>query len=340
MKQYTVPLFVPFNIRNKIINDSKKDIDNYSIPEQAQVLFSYMKEKQIFQNLEKKNHQNLRNNLPLYKMGINHGFSIMGKFETVERYYQSMGIKNVGMIGTVTPTSISDTGLKAYWKFNEASGVIINQSASAVDLGAAADGTVTGMTYNQASGPFNYSGLFDGVDDKVVIGSSLSQFNFMHSTTALSSLNFWMKLVSTTGTTGIFGNQSGTITPGYHLQRYGNRMELTIYNASNQATLSLDPTANFVPDTTTWYMYTMTHDQSLGSANGIAYRDAGNSVSADKTANTPSNADAANAMEIGRSIKNNAFTNAYISEMSVWNKVLSSSDISLLYNGGSGRQIY
>ena len=43
-----------------------------------------------------------------------------------------------------------DTGLKAYYKFNETSGNLINVSESAVDLGSAADGTSSGdPTYSE-----------------------------------------------------------------------------------------------------------------------------------------------------------------------------------------------
>ena len=138
MKQYTIPFFVPFNVRNKIINDSKKDINEYKTKEQLQVLLSYMKEKQIYQGLEKSNYQKLsnpRNRSPFYKMGINHGFSQIGKLEVLEMHYQAMGIKNVGLVGRLS-SSFPDTNLKAYWKFNEASGNIINQSQNMKDHNA------------------------------------------------------------------------------------------------------------------------------------------------------------------------------------------------------------
>jgi hypothetical protein len=96
------------------------------------------------------------------------------------------------MNGTVPAVPFSDdTGLKAYWKFNETSGNIINVSESAADLGSAADITVTGATYNQSMDPFGYSLQFDGVNDEVKCGSSTSQWNFMHNTTFEFSLCWW-----------------------------------------------------------------------------------------------------------------------------------------------------
>jgi len=44
------PLFIPFNIRNNIINENctrNKDIENFDMNEKYSVLTSYMKEKEI-----------------------------------------------------------------------------------------------------------------------------------------------------------------------------------------------------------------------------------------------------------------------------------------------------
>ena len=47
IKHYEVPLFVPFNIRNKIINETGKDINEYSLCSQSQVLSSFMSNENI-----------------------------------------------------------------------------------------------------------------------------------------------------------------------------------------------------------------------------------------------------------------------------------------------------
>ena len=45
--------------------------------------------------------------------------------------------------------NMDDSNLKAYYKFNETSGTVTNQSVSVDTLGTSADCTVTGATYNQ-----------------------------------------------------------------------------------------------------------------------------------------------------------------------------------------------
>jgi len=52
-----LPLFVPFNVRNKIINDNctnLKDIEELPSETHYETLTSYMKEKQIFNSINKR----------------------------------------------------------------------------------------------------------------------------------------------------------------------------------------------------------------------------------------------------------------------------------------------
>ena len=54
MKKH-IPFFVPFSIRNKIINDNnKKDIEDLPPETHYEVLSSYMTEKQIFDSINKR----------------------------------------------------------------------------------------------------------------------------------------------------------------------------------------------------------------------------------------------------------------------------------------------
>lgn len=48
------PLFIPFNIRNKIINENctgQKDVSDFSYNQQYELLSSYMSEKQIYNGI-------------------------------------------------------------------------------------------------------------------------------------------------------------------------------------------------------------------------------------------------------------------------------------------------
>ena len=54
MKKYSIPLFVPFRIRNNIIHETKKDIDEIKPNKQYETLLSYMPREDIFRGLEKR----------------------------------------------------------------------------------------------------------------------------------------------------------------------------------------------------------------------------------------------------------------------------------------------
>ena len=85
-----------------------------------------------------------------------------------------------------------DTDLKAYWKFNETSGDIIESSQAAAALGSAADLQVTGATYSDVTSPFGYGLSFNGTNGFAQAGTSLSQFNFMHLAGAAWTVNYWV----------------------------------------------------------------------------------------------------------------------------------------------------
>jgi len=65
-------------------------------------------------------------------------------------------------------------GLVAHYGFEEDWGQAINESTSTVSLGAAADCTVTGALRG-ATGILAGAYLFDGIDDYLDCGDSLSQ---------------------------------------------------------------------------------------------------------------------------------------------------------------------
>jgi len=52
--KYSVPLFVPFNIRNRMIIESGVDIDEISPSKQYEILLSFMPKEDIFRGLEKR----------------------------------------------------------------------------------------------------------------------------------------------------------------------------------------------------------------------------------------------------------------------------------------------
>jgi len=54
IKNYHIPLFVPFSIRNTMIKESGKDINEIKPNKQYETLLSYMPKENIFRGIEKK----------------------------------------------------------------------------------------------------------------------------------------------------------------------------------------------------------------------------------------------------------------------------------------------
>jgi len=241
--------------------------------------------------------------------------------------------------------TIDDTGLKGYWKFNETdtSADIFNVSESSVDLGSGADIQITGASYNQAESPFGYSMLFDGTNDFGVFGTSKSQWNFMHNTSCKFTINFWARMqgfgenyfLSTINTDSYRGIMIRSTASGQRINTFINS------NSSANLVLADESTDNYLPNTSTWYMYTLTWDISLASNNYSLFRNAANEENANDIGTTPDNGDNEYVFTIGaRASTHTKFLNFYISELSIWDRVLTDDEITALYNSGNGQEIY
>jgi len=241
----------------------------------------------------------------------------------------------------------NDTGLKAYYKFDEASGNIINLSQSAVDLGSAADGTVTGATYGVPG--IQGAGLdYDGINDLVELGTSLSQWNFLHDGSK-NTINLWLKLTSIEpdvqwgilgtgegnslkiGTTLLFADVGGS-GQDHNIRVVGSNGSLIYINAIT--------TASFFPKDTDYHMLTATYDGALGSNQLKLFMDGGNKEQFSRD-NSESASDASNPLELG-TIANDILNGdwAGMDECSIWDVILTDAQITDLYNNGKGRRIY
>lgn len=261
-----------------------------------------------------------------------------------------LGIKNPTWMGNFTTPFVAlhnDTDLKAYYKFNESSGALVNLSESAADLGTAADGTVTGATRDVA-GVLGTGYSFDGVDDHVELGTSLSQWNFLHNG-GKSTINIWVKLASIEPGVqyGIIGNNAaGGGNIGMSLwfgddagQSQDHTIRFTISNGT-VFIINSTTTASFFPKNTNYHMVTMTYDGSLGSNQLKLFMDGGNKEQFSNTAaESVSNATfALDLATLGNSVLDGVWPG--IDECSIWNSILTDAQISDLYNNGKGRRIY
>lgn len=279
--------------------------------------------------------------LPNYETNINKRINQIGKFdfESRLRHYRPMSVFDPAFLGG-RGNAFNDTGLKAYWKFNEASGNIINVSESAADLGSAADLSVTGATYSQP-GIIGNSLLFDGVNDFCQAGSSLSQFNFMHNTTAIFTLIMWYKLGASPPSTqrGFFGTMGLSSSQTGICMAITTSRELHFICGDGTTPAVLDHSGVIFPNDTNWHMLMVKWDYAHATNNLMYSVDNGSVTTVTKANATASTGDATSALQIGRST-DPTWWSGNIDETSLWNRLLTASEITTLYNGGVGRAIY
>ena len=242
--------------------------------------------------------------------------------------------------------SFDDTDLKAYWKFNETSGDIINVSEATADLGSGADLQVTGATYNDTTSPFGYGMSLDGVNDYLVAGTSLSQFNFMHLAGASWTVNYWV--VEQTGISfGYMYNTNeydaykvGVASRGDSLAPDGNMLVQTSNTTATE--YSSGATSVMVPLLDTWYMITTIMDYGAGAgSNVVQYRDGGNKDTTGTLSGAIPSGNAIGEFTLGaRANLHDRNAKVKFTEMSVWDRILTDDEILNLWAGGSGLAIY
>jgi hypothetical protein len=238
-------------------------------------------------------------------------------------------------------SAIPDTNLKVYWKFNEASGDIINQSLGAANLGAAADlDTIAGMTYG-ATGKIGDACSFDGVNDYAIAGTSVSQFDFLHEDKF--TFAYWMKYGSVPGTTeGIFSTDEQGEGAGIFIYTgSGSEYRCTVTNATPTSIANESGAANGIPDETNWYFYVIKFDASL-STNTLELRRNDAQIHISNRITTAVSGNSHRAMLVGgRQITSpQRYGHFDLDETSIWNEWMTSGNETTLYNSGSGLEIY
>jgi len=246
-----------------------------------------------------------------------------------------------------TPTSatatsespvISLTELKSYWRFEEITTPVINQASisGSVDGLSDADIAVTAGIFQQP-GIIDFGLEFNGSTSFGNVGTSLSQYNFLHQANEQWSIVLWYrKLDGLWNATRSFMDdtnaQNGT---GIFIQGLATGILRFVLQdgASNEITFS--SAASFLPDDTNFHMITVTGDYTLGSNQIIFTLDDGTPQSG----GLASGHDAGNALNIMQIMQlNNGLQrlDAVVDEWSIWNRVLTSGEITTLFNSGNG----
>ncbi len=231
------------------------------------------------------------------------------------------------------PSPVDDTGLKAYWKFDESSGKIINQSQSAIDMGATADLTVTGATFG-AVGKIGDALDFDGINDECSADDSVvADWNWMHQNGATLTTVFWYAKDFPDTKAGDMLCTSFAFTAGL-LTRFNPARTVNIfYGAGDFTTFT---TGVIVPNDTNYHFYEMRYDDATGVM-GVNFDDGTESTDAGNNLTNTTDAQRV----LGLAFDTNAsFFDGRMDETSMWDARLSDARLTILFGGGAGQEIY
>lgn len=214
--------------------------------------------------------------------------------------------------------------LLSYWSFNEGSGT------SAADSVGSNTGTLNGATW--ATGLIDDASRLDGINDHIAFGNALDAIGA--SSDDPISFSVWVK-VST-------WNQRGTVLSRYtaNAQReyliliFDNILYLNFYVGTSAYIGRSAPASGF--PTGSWVHIVCTYDGSETNAGCKIYVNNSQVDNANVSAGTYTGmANVATAFQIGRRI-NELFFSGDVDEVGVWQRELTTAEISELYNSGAG----
>ena len=182
---------------------------------------------------------------------------------------------------------------------------------------------VNGATYG--TGIINQGFSFDGVNDNIAISS----LNYTNTTTPIS-ISCWINSSGTGGTIvqNLFNN-----TTGYQLYLFGGNVKFRVSSGSFPNELRKELTSAI--STSTWYHVVVTYDGSADVSGVKIYLNATEPASSNTYNACSSTSLTSVSTIIGGT---NAFFNGILDEVGIWNRELTSTEVTELYNSGAGKQ--
>lgn len=210
-------------------------------------------------------------------------------------------------------------GLIAYWKLDETSGTVTS------DIGTH-NGTVTNALQNQ-TGILGKAITFDGDGDYVSFGDDAS-FDF--GTTQDFAISFWIK--TTQSTEGfVFCKMTSGSAPGFAVEVYDGQFWAFIRSDSAQY-VDVNSTA-LVNSGAAWFHCVANFDRD-GNLTIYVNNTQEDSASIAGVTTTINNAN--NLLMGARDDASPYYFAGSLDEVGVWNRLLTTDEISALYNSGSG----
>lgn len=230
-------------------------------------------------------------------------------------------------------TDFQTSGLKAYWKMNEASGNLLNtasaqNSDSTMSADLVSSGTVNRGQAGHVSGVDSIGfPTYDADGNKVTANNSASDYGFMNKAAAKFTVCWWAKNESynSTGDLWGFGGNGG----GNDIQIRNKSSGFTIWLSGTEYTSFTHNVAD-----NNWHFYMLSWDEDGGSDNVQFQLDGTKQTATVTTSNT---SDASSPLIIGDVSGNEPEMD--IQEFSLWNRVLTDAEIAEIYNSGNGAEL-
>jgi hypothetical protein len=214
-------------------------------------------------------------------------------------------------------------GLLAYWNLNETSGTRYDSSGNGINL------TQTFGTVSSTTGKIGNCAYFNGQNGGGSTNSKLGSTSFGISVNSNFSFSVWMKPRSFSGYQHIIGApfQNGFYI-GANGPQYGSTVGYNLtFNLYNGTVWGISaPSTDF----DTWHHYLFIRDGDTLEL----YADNVYIGSADIT---DEYFDEGSVFSVGGGEYNEYYFNGDIDELGLWNRALTESEISLLYNSSAGR---
>jgi len=246
--------------------------------------------------------------------------------------------RDVGFVASLGKNTFNslhgDAGLVAYYKFDEASGNIINQSLDSTKI-ANSDIVITGATYS-ATGKIGNALSFDGINDSGITSSSaIADWKFLHNTGFDVSISVWIYVDNTSaGTRGIVATMNGNSSDnGFLFFQSGNLVKIIS---------QVGTTSQFFASTNTltasaWNHVVLTINETTNDVKIYI----NNSVDTGASYNKTSTVNPESVMGIMWDTQSGSYLPGDIDELTIFkDRVLTSAEVSSLYNSGNGMEIY
>lgn len=216
----------------------------------------------------------------------------------------------------------------AYWKLDESSGTSVTESVNSITT--TATNTEDG---DWGAAKINNGITVDGSNEYVEVASN-AVFNFSGS----FSINFWMKGTDSDGSIVAKDNDSGTLPRNWGIELEAGKFSASVWNSGTQK--QIKDTGSAI-NNNAWHMLTLIFTSvGAGTSELRGYVDT-TEISASLT-NLAVSVDylAGTLINFGRRMYGGGgnYWAGTIDEVGIWARALTGSDLTALYNSGSGLQ--